>query len=213
MAISQELSDKILAAYREFVATANKNGVRYVSNQENFDRLKKRALKEVTAESLALPAVWASTWLQASAEGLIEEPAPPKTQAEIDAAKMARIQRLQEQDRRAGLNPHKSDAELEQERLDRIDAHNKGIDDQAAAKEAAKLAKEQAARAELAKGDLSCVPTIAVLKAAPFSQAEEAAWCRKHSSQQIKKYIQNKAEADRQNLFEANEALRLRKNA
>lgn len=211
MPISQELSDKILAAYREFVATANKNGVRYVSHQENFDRLKKRALKEVTAESLVLPAVWASTWLQASAEGLIEEPAPPKTIKEIEAERAARVQRLQEQDRRAGLNPHLSDEERKRERDEAIDRHNAEIDAREAAKAAEKAAEEAAKAAERAGLNLSQVPTVAAMKANPFTTEQVKEWCRGKSNAQIGKFCNNQVEANRQLAYEANEALK-RKN-
>ena len=163
MAVSQELVDQIRLAYEDFVTTLNKNGVRYLDTQENCTVLRKAILfnlenQGVGNEGLIHPNIWLTGWAQASAAGLLEEPAPPETAEQQAQKQRDRIARLEAQDRLPGSRIGNQDKESPYEKATRL---KKEIEDkQKAAFEAAKTAAEAAAARKAQDNDSSLVPTI-----------------------------------------------------
>lgn len=163
MAITQELADQIRQAYENFVTTLNKNGVRYLDTQENCNILRNAIVQQgVGNEALIHPAVWVTGWAQASAAGLLEEPAAPETAEQTAQRERDRIARLEAQDRLPGSRIGNQDKESPYEKASRL---KKEIEDkQKAAFEAAKTAAEAAAARKAQENDSSLVPTITEIR-------------------------------------------------
>jgi hypothetical protein len=165
--------EQINEAYNEFVLKINKNTPRYVNSQQNANALREYIEKTSGALSLQFAGAWSEAWLYASAEGLLEE---PLTEKQKEARRLERIAEYTARDKRDGLNPHKSDAEIEAERQAAIDEHNKNV-------EAGKKRLEAARQAALNKpADPTPADVLADLRSQPFERPHIVRWLKTWAS-------------------------------
>jgi|ERR1700723_502663 len=164
--VSQE---QINQAYGVFVDTINKRSVRYLNTQKNANTLRDNIVKTSGTPGLLFAGSWLEAWAQASAEDLLEE---PLTEKEKEARRLQRVAELEARDRRDGLNPHVTEAEIEEQRQKAIDEHNKNV-------EAGKKRLEEARNAVLnPTADPTPADALAALKSQPFERSHILRWLK-----------------------------------
>src|SRR5580704_3678309 len=177
--------EQVNEAYGSFVDTINKRTVRYLNTQKNADALRDYIVKTSGTPGLIFAGSWMEAWGNASAEGLLEEPLSEK---EKEAQRLKRAAELEARDRRDGLNPHVTEAELEEQRQKAIDEHNKNV-------EAGTKRLEEARKAVLnPTSDPTPADALAALKSQPFERSHILKWLKTWDNSLI--YTVRKAHPD-----------------
>lgn len=184
--------DQIDSAYGEFVSLTNRKTVRYLNTQANCDALRDFLVKNAGVDSLSFSGAWSEAWMNCSASGVLEE---PLTDEEKNLKARERAQILEARDRREGLNPRKSEAEIEAERQEEIARRKKEAEERKALPQKMREAAEARAKAEQAENDMSVVPSVEAIQAnpdllAPASVAQSEL-CRRLSTVQLRRFIKN----------------------
>jgi hypothetical protein len=190
MAISQELSNKIQAAYAEFLGLVEGQ---YLDNQKNCDAIKSVMIRNgIQAEGWQFAGAWLEAHARASKAGLLElaPVAPtPKTREEIN---LERERRDRAPGYKGGIReidetPFQKMTRLEQARQDKIEAERRKAQSQA---EAARVAAASST-------DVSMVPSVAKILSGEGKSIDDltTAEQRALSSAQLLKWMQNSNQA------------------
>lgn len=199
MAVSQDVLDRVNAAYREFVSQINASGpnTTYLECQGNQDAIRRFAKAQTPSIPLELfqeSFVWTECWMRARAAGLLQEPERPLSDAEKREEHRIWAEKKMREDRRIDLG-HRSDEELQRQAEEEDARKRKLVKDTREAIVNAGKEAERRANAEAAKNSFDNVPSIASLQVTPLSSEEEIAFYRKHPPAVIREYARRKQEA------------------